>query len=44
MIKHPAVLRIVIMLSVLAAFALSIALWMQTPALFEYFNQAFCAH
>lgn len=23
---------------------LSIILWKQTPDLFEYFNQAFCAH
>lgn len=23
---------------------LSIGLWIQTPQLFEYFNQAFCAH
>jgi len=23
---------------------LSIVLWKQTPDLFEYFNQAFCAH
>ena len=24
--------------------SLSIIIWFQTPDLFEYFNQAFCAH
>lgn len=24
--------------------SLAIFLWLQTPELFEYFNQAFCAH
>lgn len=33
------------MLAIAVAFlALAIALWMKTPQLFEYFNQAFCAH
>ncbi|WP_257231741.1 hypothetical protein [Acinetobacter sp. YH12023] len=36
--------RLSIALSILALLALSIGLWSQTPELFEYFNQAFCAH
>lgn len=44
MIKHPYALRALIMFSIFAALLLSIILWMQTPLLFEYFNQAFCAH
>lgn len=31
-------------LMLLLLLALSIALWLNTPNLFEYFNQAFCAH
>ena len=31
-------------LAISALFGLSIFLWAQTPQLFEYFNQAFCAH
>ncbi|WP_265735888.1 MULTISPECIES: hypothetical protein [unclassified Acinetobacter] len=31
-------------LAMVALFGLSIALWFNTPDLFEYFNQAFCAH
>ncbi|MEN8991261.1 hypothetical protein ABD624_04765 [Avibacterium paragallinarum] len=36
--------RLSIAISILALLALSISLWSQTPELFEYFNQAFCAH
>lgn len=28
----------------LGLISLSILIWFQTPDLFEYFNQAFCAH
>ncbi|MDH0826436.1 MULTISPECIES: hypothetical protein [Acinetobacter] len=31
-------------ISIVALFALAISLWLNTPDLFEYFNQAFCAH
>ncbi|MFV5506975.1 hypothetical protein [Acinetobacter sp. 197] len=37
-------LKISITLVLLLLLALSIMLWFQTPELFEYFNQAFCAH
>lgn len=37
-------LKITIILGVLFFFSLAIGLWMKTPELFEYFNQAFCAH
>jgi hypothetical protein len=35
-----------IMLMLLITFLMSASLfiWLQTPDLFEYFNQAFCAH
>ena len=29
---------------VMLLLVLSISLWLKTPDLFEYFNQAFCAH
>lgn len=38
------ILKISIAVALLLLFALSAALWIQTPQLFEYFNQAFCAH
>ena len=31
-------------ISIVALFGLAISLWLNTPDLFEYFNQAFCAH
>lgn len=31
-------------ISIFALFSLAISLWLNTPDLFEYFNQAFCAH
>ncbi|MGE8539371.1 MAG: hypothetical protein ACN6NI_08805 [Acinetobacter sp.] len=37
-------LKISITVTILLLLALSIGLWSQTPQLFEYFNQAFCAH
>lgn len=37
-------LKLFLSLILLLLLALSIGLWMQTPQLFEYFNQAFCAH
>lgn len=42
---HNALLLKTIMTFFIAALlVLSIVLWKQTPDLFEYFNQAFCAH
>jgi len=42
---HNALLLKTIMAFIIIAFlVLSIILWKQTPDLFEYFNQAFCAH
>ena len=37
-------LKTLLILAISMLFALSISLWMNTPDLFEYFNQAFCAH
>ena len=37
-------LKICIALGVILLLGLAIGLWMKTPELFEYFNQAFCAH
>lgn len=37
-------LKLSIALGIVLLMSLSIFLWMQTPQLFEYFNQAFCAH
>jgi len=42
---HSALLLKTIMIFLIGALlVLSIILWKQTPDLFEYFNQAFCAH
>ncbi|CAI3102961.1 hypothetical protein MWMV8_MWMV8_00224 [Acinetobacter calcoaceticus] len=42
---YNALLLKTIMIALIGSFlALSIILWKQTPDLFEYFNQAFCAH
>jgi hypothetical protein len=37
-------LKLSIVVAILLLLALSIGLWLHTPELFEYFNQAFCAH
>ncbi|MDP1370251.1 hypothetical protein Q8G42_05765 [Acinetobacter lwoffii] len=37
-------LKLLIAVAILLLLALSIGLGFQTPQLFEYFNQAFCAH
>ena len=31
-------------IGLISIFGLAIALWLNTPDLFEYFNMAFCAH
>lgn len=36
--------KIILMGFILGLISLSILIWFQTPDLFEYFNQAFCAH
>jgi len=42
---HSALLLKTMMTFLIVAFlVISIILWKQTPDLFEYFNQAFCAH
>ncbi|WP_165493964.1 hypothetical protein [Acinetobacter sp. ANC 4178] len=33
-----------VVMLIISLLALAIILWMQTPQLFEYFNQAFCPH
>ena len=37
-------LKLAILAIAVAFLALAITLWIKTPELFEYFNQAFCAH
>lgn len=37
-------LKVFTVLTIALLLALSILLWMNTPDLFEYFNQAFCSH
>lgn len=36
--------KIILMGFILFLISISILIWIQTPDLFEYFNQAFCAH
>ena len=37
-------LKILIAAAIALLLAIAIMLWVQTPQLFEYFNQAFCEH
>lgn len=37
-------LKILIAAAIALLLAIALMLWVQTPQLFEYFNQAFCAH
>lgn len=37
-------LKISIVFCIIVLFSLAIGLWLNTPELFEYFNNAFCAH
>lgn len=37
-------LKILIAAAIVLLLAIALMLWVQTPQLFEYFNQAFCAH
>ncbi|WP_265733415.1 hypothetical protein [Acinetobacter sp. ANC 4648] len=37
-------LKTSICIGMILFFGLAILLWSKTPELFEYFNQAFCAH
>ncbi|WP_349927008.1 hypothetical protein ABJ384_09590 [Acinetobacter sp. A1-4-2] len=37
-------LKISIAAAIVLLLAIAILLWVKTPQLFEYFNQAFCAH
>lgn len=44
MINSATKFKLFLCLSIIALGTLSIALWLQTPELFDQFNQAFCAH
>lgn len=44
MTNSMSLLKILIGLCIISFFILSLLLWMKTPQLFEYFNQAFCVH
>ncbi len=37
-------LKLAIIFGIGFFFSLAMLLWLNTPELFEYFNQAFCAH
>lgn len=36
--------KLMMSISILSLLTLSLGLWLNTPDLFVYFNQAFCAH
>lgn len=42
--SKPLLLKTLLILTVLVLLLLAGLLWWQTPDLFSYFNQAFCAH
>lgn len=44
MINHSLLQKTIITLVVLGLLTLALMLWINTPDLFIYFNQAFCAH
>lgn len=44
MTHNAVLLKTIMTFLILALLVFSIVLWKQTPDLFEYFNQAFCAH
>ena len=44
MTESPWQLKLGLSVIVMLLLVLSISLWLKTPYLFEYFNQAFCAH
>lgn len=44
MIQSERNFKIVLILLMIGLASASILIWFQTPDLFEYFNQAFCAH
>lgn len=37
-------MKFLIRCGIVILFAIALSLWIKTPQLFEYFNQAFCAH
>ena len=41
---NPILLKWFIGTMILAFMIMAVVLWLKTPNLFEYFNQAFCAH
>jgi hypothetical protein len=44
MMHNALLLKTIMTFIIVTLLVLSIILWKQTPDLFEYFNQAFCAH
>ena len=44
MTNHSLWLKIAITFGIITLLSLAIGLWFNTPELFEYFNNAFCAH
>ncbi|ENX34826.1 hypothetical protein F889_01464 [Acinetobacter colistiniresistens] len=36
--------KLILLVCLVGLISISILIWFQTPDLFEYFNQAFCAH
>ncbi|WP_265733376.1 hypothetical protein [Acinetobacter sp. ANC 4558] len=44
MINTISLFKIGLSIGIFSLFAIAFILWFQTPNLFEYFNQAFCAH
>lgn len=44
MTHNAVLLKTIMTFLILALLVFSIVLWKQTPDLFEYFNQTFCAH
>ncbi|EKU39004.1 hypothetical protein ACINWC141_2739 [Acinetobacter sp. WC-141] len=44
MMHNALLLKTIMTFLIVALLVFSIALWKQTPDLFEYFNQAFCPH
>lgn len=44
MIKYSILHKVIFLTILLGLLILSLSLWLNTPDLFNYFNQAFCAH
>lgn len=44
MTKHAILHKVIFVFVLLGLLILALSLWLNTPDLFNYFNQAFCAH